>query len=106
MREDRNLLHQRDLIDLEACLAIADVAISAARKEVRTMAQNNDLQNRFTYHPPKDDQIFRYQQIREMGLQMASLIDREVPSSREQSLALTKIEEAVMWANAGIARNE
>lgn len=28
------------------------------------------------------------------------------PTSREQELALTKLEEAIMWANASIARNE
>ena len=28
-----------------------------------------------------------------------------VPKGREQSLALTKLEEALFWANAGIARN-
>ena len=33
------------------------------------------------------------------------LVD-ECPDSRELSVALTKLEEAVMWANAAIARNE
>jgi len=28
------------------------------------------------------------------------------PESREQSLAITALEEAVMWANAAIARRE
>jgi hypothetical protein len=28
------------------------------------------------------------------------------PESREQSLALTNLEQAVMWANAAIARRE
>lgn len=28
------------------------------------------------------------------------------PDSREKSLALTHLEDAVMWANAAIARNE
>jgi hypothetical protein len=28
------------------------------------------------------------------------------PGSRELSLAITKLEEAVFWANAAIARNE
>jgi hypothetical protein len=29
-----------------------------------------------------------------------------VPAGRELSLALTKLEEAMMWANDGIARNQ
>lgn len=66
----------------------------------------SDLDNRFTYHAPKDGQAERYQAIRAKGKELAELVTTEAPTSREQSLALTKIEEAVMWANAAIARNE
>ena len=66
----------------------------------------DDLNNRFTYHPPKDGQPERYIAIRDSARVFAGLISGEVPNSREKSLALTKLEEAVMWANAGIARNE
>lgn len=65
-----------------------------------------DLENRFTYHPPKDGQPIRYQLIRDEAGALAQTINDEVPDSREKSIALTKLEEAVMWANAGIARNE
>lgn len=65
-----------------------------------------DLQNRFTYHPPKGDQAVHYSEIRRGGLALAGLIDDLAPDSREKSLAITKLEEAVMWANAAIARNE
>ena len=37
---------------------------------------------------------------------MAEEIVKHTPPSREQSLALTALEECVMWANAAIARNE
>ena len=30
----------------------------------------------------------------------------KAPQSREQSLALTNVEQAIFWANAAIARNE
>ena len=33
-------------------------------------------------------------------------IQGECPESREKSLAFTKLEECIMWANAAIARNE
>ena len=36
----------------------------------------------------------------------AGLVDNLCPESREKSLAMTKIEEATMWANASIARRE
>lgn len=68
---------------------------------------SEDLRNRFTYHPPKADQPARYEQIRRAGLQFAALVQTLGPGrNREQSMALTKIEEAVFWANASIARNE
>jgi hypothetical protein len=65
----------------------------------------DDLFNRFTYHPPVDDQSEKYQSIRKMGLVMASLIAECCPDSRERSLAIAKVEEAVMWANSSIARH-
>jgi hypothetical protein len=68
---------------------------------------NQDLENRFTYHPPvSKDQAERYQMIRDAGLAMAQLVDSYAPDSREKSTAITKLEEAVMWANAAIARNQ
>lgn len=64
------------------------------------------IQHRFTYHPPKADQPPRYEEIRDMAKRLAVTIDTNCPESREKSLAITKIEEAVFWANAAIARNE
>ncbi len=60
----------------------------------------------FTYHPPLDDQKDRYVALRAHGARFATLILESCPPSRERSVALTKLEEAVMWANAAIARNE
>lgn len=42
--------------------------------------------------------------IREKAKELALLIADTVPAGREQSTALTRLEEAVMHANAGIAR--
>lgn len=64
------------------------------------------LVNRFSYHAPKGDQALRYELIRDHAHDLAAFIVDKTPESREQSLALTKLEEAVMWANASIARNE
>lgn len=63
------------------------------------------LDDIFTYHAPKEGQPAMYQQIRDKAKELAYLIDGLVPDSREKSLAMTKLEETVMWANAGIARN-
>lgn len=65
-----------------------------------------DIDNNFTYHAPKGDQQMRYQSIREIAKGLAMFINDHCPDSREKSLAMTKLEECVMWANASIARNE
>ncbi|MBN2157883.1 MAG: hypothetical protein JW807_00705 [Spirochaetes bacterium] len=64
------------------------------------------IMNNFTYHPPKGNQPERYEKIRSLAKEMAILVDLLCPDSREKSIALTKIEESCMWANAAIARNE
>jgi len=64
------------------------------------------IENNFTYHPPFGDLHEKYAFIRSQSKELAFILCELVPESRELSLALTKLEEAVMWANAGIARNE
>jgi hypothetical protein len=65
-----------------------------------------DLKNRFTYHPPVGNQQQKYENIRKNALAFAELLNEMCPDSREKSLAITHLEDAVMWANAAIARNE
>jgi hypothetical protein len=67
----------------------------------------SDIDTRFTYHPPRDDeQAATYAEIRETFRKLAHWLVSKTPSSREQSLAMTKLEEAVFWANAAVARND
>lgn len=68
--------------------------------------ESADLANRFTYHAPKDGQAERYQALRDAVHEAAKLVNSECPESREKSLAMTHLEDAVMWANAAIARHE
>lgn len=70
------------------------------------MSDPDDLEKNFTYHKPGPDQPERYTRLRAKAKEFAALVIELVPDSRERSIALTKIEESVMWANAGIARNE
>jgi hypothetical protein len=67
---------------------------------------SSDLKKRFTYHPPKEGQPQRYEDIRADALKFADRLDMFCPECREKSLAITKLEEVVFWANAAIARNE
>lgn len=65
-----------------------------------------DIENRFTYHAPKEGQVELYESIRYVARDFATCINDLCPDSREKSLAITKLEETVMWANASIARAE
>jgi len=68
--------------------------------------KNTEIENNYTYHEPKDGQPERYERIRYKAKMLAAYINENCPDSREKSLAFTRLEEAVMWANASIARNE
>lgn len=63
--------------------------------------------NAFRYHKPHcPTQEARYGQVRAVLKSAADDLLVMCPKSRELSLALTKLEEAMFWANAAIARNE
>lgn len=71
------------------------------------MISEEDVENRFTFHPAKDQlQADKYQLIREKCKALAKEILRQTPPSREQSVAVTKLEEVMFWASAAVARNE
>lgn len=63
-----------------------------------------DLKNRFTYHSLKDGQPQTYSTLRIMTLHLATAINNNTPDGREKDLAITHLEQAIMWAKAGIAR--
>lgn len=67
---------------------------------------DQQIENTFTYHQPSGTQPKRYEEIRQEAKQLASVIQAHCPESREKSLALTNLQQAVMWANASIALNE
>lgn len=66
---------------------------------------NPQIENNFKYHAPKPGQPEIYEAIREKAKELAELIDKKVPNGREKALAMTNLEQAVMWANAGVARD-
>ena len=69
------------------------------------MIDQDDINNRFMYHPPSDTRAAKHVMIREHGKALVELINEEVPDGREKENAIMRIEEAVMWANAGLARS-
>ena len=62
-----------------------------------------ELDNAFIYHPPSPKQVELYTQLREQGKALAETVMANCPNSRERSLAITKLREAIMWANSSIA---
>ncbi len=65
-----------------------------------------DVNNVFSYHKPFGNQPERYQALRDKAKELATLIEESCPNSREKSVAITNLQQSVMWANASIAINE
>lgn len=97
---DQNIIEVTDQV-------IIDPIINQHFKEIPPLDDEtlNRIKNIFTYHPPKDGQTEIYNEIREYARRFAILISSRCIDSREKSIAMTKLEEVVMWANASIARN-
>jgi hypothetical protein len=60
----------------------------------------------FTYHAPFGTQPARYTALRQAAKELARLVAKSCPESREKSLAITSLQATVMWANAAIAIHE
>lgn len=64
-----------------------------------------DILNRFAFHPATTrEKKDEHTSVRATIGKAAIAIDAQVPPGREKALALTKLEEAMFWANAAIAR--
>lgn len=74
-----------------------------AEKVVVTVPIDDMLQHWFTYHPPTDEDIPKYLELREAGLAFARTIAEMCPSGPDKTAAIRKVREAVMTANAAIA---
>ena len=67
----------------------------------------DQLVHNLTNHPPVDDAIVeQFEDIRAFGIALGKKVLEHCPASRERSLALTSLEQTVMWSVASIARNQ
>jgi len=64
------------------------------------------LHRSLTNQAPNSEQIELIEQIREKAKELGSTIVANSVHSRERSLAITHLEETVMWAVKGILLNE
>lgn len=68
------------------------------------MAEERELARLFEYHPPKTDRTKAvHEQIRGLCKELALNLNALLPDSREKSLALTSVQQAMWAANAAIA---
>jgi hypothetical protein len=68
-----------------------------------TIAQQDALDDVFSYHAPTADDQVAYNAIRETAKGLAMVITRVCPASADRTAALRKVREAVMTANASVA---
>lgn len=68
---------------------------------------NPQIERNFKHHPPVGTAAVDHARIRDQARALADLIDQVLPmnAGREKALAITSCEQAMMWANAGIARH-
>lgn len=60
----------------------------------------------FDYHTPTAERGYLHQTVRNKLHRVALELNDLVPDGREKSLTMTKLEEAMFWANAAIARED
>lgn len=65
-----------------------------------------DIEWRFQYHKPSEKKAVGHMDIRSGCELAAKRIMAICPPGRERSLAITKLEEAMMWGNASLAREK
>ena len=80
--------------------------ISTTRPQKSGMLGEEELERRFSHHEPSEEKALLHTGIRIKVMYLARKIDECVPDGREKSLAMTKLEEVMFWANAAIARSE
>ena len=51
------------------------------------------------------EQVTKIEKVREAAKAFYETVSEHCPGSREKSIAFTKIEEAVMWANKSVSHN-
>jgi hypothetical protein len=64
----------------------------------------SDLDTRFKCPAPPEKRTEREDFLHDHFRQLAGSVCQQVPPGRERALVLTKLEEALMWALTGIAR--
>lgn len=65
-----------------------------------------EILKRWRHFKPHGDQSRRYIRINQETKNIAKIMMHNCPPSKERSIALRKLEEARLWANQSIMKNE
>lgn len=66
-----------------------------------------DIENRFAFHAAAtQEKRDEHTSVRQHCRRLADELNQSLPEGREKSLAMTHLEEVMLWANAAIARND
>jgi predicted secreted protein len=64
-----------------------------------------DIAHRFAFHPATtEEKRDAHTSVRQHCRDLADFLNDKLPEGREKSLALTAVEEAMLWGNAALAR--
>ena len=71
------------------------------------MIAAEDIEHRFAFHAATtEEKRDAHASVRQACRRLADFINESAPDGREKSLAITHVEEAMLWANAAIARQQ
>ena len=70
-----------------------------------TMLDDDEVRRRLGYHPATPATAPAYELNRSLAIVVAEVWNQALPPGREAALALTALQEALMWANAAVACN-
>ncbi len=71
------------------------------------MIAPEDIEHRFAFHAATtEEKRDAHASVRQACRRLADFINESAPDGREKSLAITHVEEAMLWANAAIARQQ
>ena len=74
------------------------------KNERGTTMSNIEIEARHAYHQPKTEETAQlHEAVRDKTKELALWLDQNLPQSREKTMALTKVQEAMWAANAAVA---
>ena len=64
-----------------------------------------DIENRFAFHAATtEEKRDAHTSVRQNCRDLADFLNEKLPEGREKALAITKLEEVMVWGNAALAR--